>query len=204
MPKGQKVVLAIGVLGLFLTHAVLLAQAEEPQGKINVRLVWKRAYADKLIPDRKTFPPPEIQAEIESESTSEVGKRFLINTLREQVAGRDTLVFFEGGKVMSLKKKHGYPIAFFSPNGEYIGFRGGKKGITEEEWKRADPFAGDMGQLVLMTKKGEFLWRKINVPMMVNLFDNGEVALRPCGEFGVPPCRLSKIYDREGELVLDF
>ena len=204
MLKGQKVVVVISVLGLFLTHAVLLAHAEEPQGRINVRLVWKRAYADKLIPDGKTFPPPEIQAEIESESTSEVGKRFLINTLREQVAGRDRQVFFEGGNVMSLKKKEGYPYAYFSPNGEYIGFGGGKKGITEEEWKRADPFVGYMSQLVLMTRKGEFLWRKTNVPMMVNLFDNGEVALRPCGEFSVPPCFLSKIFGPRGELVLDF
>lgn len=203
MSNRRKIVLVMGMLALFLSLAGLLAHAEEPQEKINVRLVWKRAYADELIPDRKTFPPPEIQAEIESESTSEIGKRFLINTLRGQVAGRDRLVFFEGGKVTDLKEE-GYPYVYFSPNEEYIGFGGGKQGITEEEWTRADPFAGDMSQLVLMTKKGEFLWRKTNVPMVVNLFDNGEVALRPCGEFAEPPCRLSKIYDREGELILDF
>jgi len=206
MPKGQKVVLVIGVLGLFLTDVGLLAHAEDiqkKQEKINVRLVWKRAYADKLIPDRKTFPPPEIQAEIESESTSEVGRRFLINALREQVAKHDRLVFFESGKIMDVKEE-GYGFVYFSPNGEYIGFGSGKKGMTDDEFAQADPFAGLMSQLVLMTKEGEFLWRKTLVPNRVNMLESGEVALARCGEFPVSPCPLSKIYGRRGELILDF
>ena len=174
----EKIVVVISLLALFLSHAVLLAQTEEPQGKINVRLVWKRAYADKLIPDRKTFPPPEIQAEIESESTSEVGKQFLINALREQVAKHDRLVFFEGGKIMDIKEK-GHHYLLFSPGGEYFGFVGGTKGMTEEELGRVG-YIGDWGpitQFILMTVQGEFLWKKVRVFAPIRILENGEVAV---------------------------
>ena len=201
MSNRRKIVLVMGMLTLFLSHAVMLSYAEEPQEEINVRLVWKRAYADKLIPDRKTFPPPEIQAEIESESTSEVGKRFLINTLREQVARHDRLVFFEGGKIMDVREE-GYPFVYFSPNGEYIGFGSGRKGITQEEFEQAGTNIGLMSQFVLMTKQGEFLWRKTPVPNKVSVFDDGEVALRQCPE--LMSCRLGRIYDRKGDLIVDF
>ncbi|TET44752.1 WD40 repeat domain-containing protein [candidate division TA06 bacterium] len=181
MPKGQKAVLVIGVLGLCLTHAALLAHAEDiekKQEKINVRLVWKSVHADRFIPDRKTFPPPEIQAEIESESTSEVAKRFLINTLREQVAKHDRLVFFEDGKVMDVKEQ-GHHYLLFSPGGKYVGFGGGTKGMTEEELGRVG-YVGEWGpitQFILMTVQGEFLWKKVRVFAPIRILENGEVAV---------------------------
>lgn len=201
MSNREKIAVVTCMLALFLSHAVLLACAEEPQEKINVRLVWKSVHADRFIPDRKTFPPSEIQAEIESESTSEVGKRFLINTLREQVAKHDRLVFFEGGKIMDVREE-GYPFVYFSPNGEYIGFGGGRKGITQGEFEQGSPMIGVMTQFVLMTKQGEFLWRKTPVPDGVSVFDGGEVVLRYCPE--LVPCRLGRIYDRKGDLIVDF
>lgn len=181
MPNRQKVVVVISVLGFFLTHAVLLGHGEDIQKEreeINVRLVWKSVHADRFIPDRKTFPPPEIQAEIESESTSEIGKRFLINALREQVAKHDRLVFFESGKIIDVNEK-GYQYLLFSPDGQYVGFVGGTKGMTEEELGQVG-WIGDWGPItrfILMTVQGEFLWRKFRLFGPIRILENGEVAV---------------------------
>ncbi|TET80634.1 hypothetical protein E3J38_05265 [candidate division TA06 bacterium] len=202
MSNIHKIVVVMGMLALFLSHAVLLACAEEPQEKINVRLVWKSVHADRFIPDRKTFPPSEIQAEIESASTSEVGKRFLINTLREQVAKHDRLVFFEGGKIMDVKEK-GHRYLLFSPGGQYVGFVGGTKGMTEEELGRVG-WIGDWGpitQFILMTAQGEFLWRKIRLFGPIRILENGEVAV-PHRTFGFD--RGLILYSPTGDTLFDL
>ena len=65
MFKIKKVTVLISILALFLICTDLLSYGEETQEKqekVKIQLVWKRAYEDKLIPDRKTFPPPEVQA----------------------------------------------------------------------------------------------------------------------------------------------
>ncbi len=205
MPNRQKVVVVIGVLCLFLTHAGLLTHAEDiqkKQEKISVRLVWKNVHADRFIPDRKTFPPPEIQAEIESESTSEVGKRFLINALREQVAKHDRLVFFEDGKIIDVNEK-GYHYLLFSPGGQYVGFVGGTKGMTEEELGQVG-YVGDWGPItrfILMTVQGEFLWKKVRLFGPIRILENGEVAV-PHRTFGFD--RGLILYSPTGDTLFDL
>jgi hypothetical protein len=201
------------LLGIILVLAFILIQTgmnangedvEKGKEKVEVRLVWKRAYADKLIPDRKTFPPPEIQREINSEEITEEGIKFLINTLRVRVAIHDRLVFFEGGKVMDVKAE-GYLKVYFSPNGEYIGFGGGKKGMTEDELRKVRGYpreAYPLTQFVLMTKKGEYMWRKTIVPKLIRILNNGEVTE------GVIPLSygfwLGTLYGKKGETLIDF
>jgi hypothetical protein len=204
----KKLLVVIIVLAMIQLHASITANGEDFRKKdesVKVQLIWKQAFTNKLIPDFKTFPPPEIQKEINSAKSTEVAKTFLINTLRKLVAKHDRMIFFEGGKMIDIKAT-GYPVVYFSPSSKYVGIGGGMKGITEREIKEIHMYPMEslpLTQLLLFNREGEQLWRKTLLPPWVNILDNGDVGFSFCPGFS-QRCYLELIIDRNGNEVFNI
>jgi hypothetical protein len=174
---------------------------------VKVRLVWKRAYKERLIPDKKTFPPKEILEEIETGRATELGKMFLLKTLREYVAKRQGLVFLEGDSVIRMRE-FGYRWIDISNNGKFIGLGGFNK-ISDEILAKSDsvivlnhPF-----RFTLMNIQGEVLWLRKESLNPLLILDNGEVIVQSESfkdETGLEQRRGLTIYSPEGEIVFNL
>jgi hypothetical protein len=108
MARGDTIVMRlVRTLSLVIFVACLLLMAtshaeEEPGQVIQLRLVWSRSAADRVISEEAGFPPLEIRAELERKDVPEADKEWLLNALRITAARNDRILYTDEGRVIEL------------------------------------------------------------------------------------------------------